>query len=194
MTVTSLVHTAMPLVRYFTGDLVRVFAQPCSCGRAGRTAQVLGRYDDVIHLGNASISHYDLLDAAYDFADAVGSRVFFVVVLKNSLRLLVEVADPSSASRGAPEDVLRKRVTLPVQVEYLAYNDVMDRTALFRGPKIYKPSQISDWRGEGRKTITIMEALLEWPRWPWSTLMHLLRRQVKNAFRRRRFQKEDRQP
>jgi hypothetical protein len=27
------------------------------------------------------------------------------------------------------------------------------QSALFRTPKIYKPSQISDWRGEGRKPL-----------------------------------------
>jgi phenylacetate-CoA ligase len=193
VTVTGLVHTAMPLVRYFTGDLVLPSSESCSCGRSGMTAEVLGRYDDVIQQGSASISHYELLDAAYDFADAVGSRVFFIVVLKVGLRLLVEVADPDAARRGAPEGVLRQRVLLPLQVEYLRYNEVMDRTALFRGPKIYKPSQISDWRGEGRKTITIMEALLEWPRFDASTITHIIRRQVKNAFRRRRFRKEQQQ-
>jgi acyl-CoA synthetase (AMP-forming)/AMP-acid ligase II len=194
MTITSLVHTAMPLVRYFTGDLVRVFAEPCPCGRAGRVAQVLGRYDDVIRQGSASISHYELLDAAYEFADAIDSRVFFIVILRVGLRLLVEVKDPASARAAAPEEGLRRRVGLPIEVEYLGENEVMDRSALFRGPKIYKPSQISDWRGEGRKTITIMEALLEWPRFDGSTLLHLIRRQIKNAFRRRRFRKEDKQP
>jgi len=191
VTVTSLAHTVTPLVRYFTGDLARMSSAPCPCGRRGKTAEVLGRYDDVIQQGGFSVSHYELLDAAYDLADAVGSRVFFLVVLKTGLRLLVEVADPGSGRRAGPEDVLRRRVPLPIEVEYLGYNEVMDRTALFRGPKIYKPSQISDWRGEGRKTITIMEALLEWPSYDASTVMHILRRQVRNAFRRRRFRKED---
>jgi phenylacetate-CoA ligase len=192
MTVTSLVHTVMPLVRYFTGDLVRVFDEPCACGRAGRRAQVLGRYDDVIRQGQASISHYDLLDAAYEFAAALGSRVFFIVVLRTGLRLLVEVAEPSAVKGHAAEAALRCRVGLPIEVEYLHENDVMDRSALFRGPKIYKPGQISDWRGEGRKTITIMEALLEWPRFDGKTLWHLVKRQVRNALRRRRFLREDR--
>ena len=77
-------------------------------------------------------------------------------------------------------------------VEYLGHNEVLDRSAMYRGPKIYKPSVISDWRGEGRKTITIMEALLEWPRFDLSTLGHLVRRQVRNALRRRRLLREDR--
>lgn len=191
VTVTSLVHTAMPLVRYFTGDLVRVYADSCDCGRPGRTAEVLGRYDDVIRQGSAQITHYDLLDAAYELADTLKTRTFFIVVLRVGLRLLIEVADPVAARGHLAEAALRRRVPLPIEVEYLYENDVMDRSALFRGPKIYKPSQISDWRGEGRKTITIMEALLEWPRFDRSTLWHLIKRQVRNAFRRRRFLKED---
>lgn len=190
VTVTSLVHTVMPLVRYFTGDLVRIYPGSCTCGRPGRTAQVLGRHDDLIWQGGASITHYELLDAAYEFAEALGTRTFFIVVLHAGLRLLIEVADPT-ATRGHPaEALLRQRVPLPIEVEYLRENEVMDRSALFRGPKIYKPSQISDWRSGGRKTITIMEALLEWPRFDARTLWHIVRRQMRNARRRRRFTRE----
>jgi phenylacetate-CoA ligase len=32
LTVTSMVHEVMPLVRYFTGDLVRMVPEPCPCG------------------------------------------------------------------------------------------------------------------------------------------------------------------
>jgi hypothetical protein len=74
----------------------------------------------------------------------------------------------------------------------VARNDVLDRSALYRGPKIYKPSVISDWRGSGRKTVTIMEALLEWPKYDRNTLWHLARRQIRSARRRSRLTKEDR--
>jgi phenylacetate-CoA ligase len=191
VTVTSLVHTVMPLVRYFTGDLVRVGADSCDCGHPGRTAQVFGRYDDVIRQGPASITHYELLDAAYEFAEALKTRTFFVVVLRTGLRLLIEVGDPAAKQGHPAEAALRRRVSLPIEVEYLRENDVMDRSALFRGPRIYKPSQISDWRGEGRKAITIMEALLEWPRFDRQTIWHLVKRQARNALRRRRFMKEN---
>jgi phenylacetate-CoA ligase len=192
LTVTSLVHTVLPLVRFFTGDLVRVSEEPCICGRPGRTVVCLGRYTDTITLGDASITPYELLDAAYDFADKLDTRVLFIVVLRHALRLLIEVADPTRARGSAAEQELRRRVRLPLQVEYLSENDVLDRSALFRGPKIYKPSQISDWRGEGRKCITVLEALLEWPRFDGRTLFHLLRRQVRSGLRRRRFAREDR--
>jgi phenylacetate-CoA ligase len=191
MTITSLVHEVMPLVRYFTGDVVRVAPEPCACGRPGPAAEVLGRIDDIIEIGGGRATPYAALDAAYEFADRLGTRIFFLLIRRRTLHLLIEVADPERARDASAERRLAERVGLPIRVEYLGHNEVLDRSALYRGPKIYKPSVISDWRGAGRKPITIMEALLEWPQYDWRTLLHLARRQVKNARRRRRLLKDD---
>lgn len=190
LTTTSLVHEVFPLVRYFTGDLVRVATEPCACGQPGRTVECLGRFDEVIELEGVSVTPHELLDAAYDFAAQLDTRVFFIIVQPRRLRLLIEVANPAATRGGSAEHRLRERVRVPLEVEYLRENDVMDRSALFRGPKIYKPGQISDWRRPGRKTITVMEALLEWPRFDVRTVFHILRRQLRNGLRRRRFLRE----
>lgn len=190
LTVTSLVHEVMPLVRYVTGDLIRLDPEPCPCGQGGPVAQVFGRFEDLIEIDGARASAGEILDAAYDFADRLATRVFFILVLRRGLHLLIEVDGPHRTRDAEAERHLAERVGLPVTVEYLGYNEVMDRSALFRGPKIYKPSQISDWRGAGRKTITIMEALLEWPRFDLGTLMQIGRRQLRNARRRRRLMRE----
>jgi phenylacetate-CoA ligase len=192
LTVTSVVHEVMPLVRYVTGDLVRVSAQPCRCGEPDPIIEVLGRADGVIEIDGARATEYDVLDGAYEFAERCGTRVFFMLVRRRGLHLLIEVANPEGARDPAAERRLAERIGLPVTVEYLRHNEVMDRTALFRTPKIYKPTQISDWRGDGRKTITIMEALLEWPRFDLRTLMYIALRQLRNARRRRRLIREDR--
>jgi phenylacetate-CoA ligase len=193
LTITSLVHEAMPLVRYFTGDLVRLSRDACTCGEGGPVAEVLGRATDVIEIGGRRATGYEVLDAAYDFADRLGTRIFFILIRPRALHFLVEVANPTLAKNAAAERELGERIGLPVIVEYLGHNEVLDRSAMYRGPKIYKPSVISDWRGEGRKTITIMEALLEWPRFDLGTLGHLIRRQIRNGMRRRRLLREDRQ-
>jgi phenylacetate-CoA ligase len=193
LTVTSMVHEVMPLVRYVTGDLVRVSAELCRCGDTAPVIEVHGRADDVLEIGGARATEYDVLDGAYDFADRLGTRVFFILIRPRGLHMLIEVASPQTARDAAAERRLAERIGLPVTVEYLRHNEVMDRTALFRTPKIYKPSQISDWRGAGRKPITIMEALLEWPRFDRRTLTHIVLRQIRNARRRRRLIREDRQ-
>lgn len=192
LTVTSLVHEVMPLVRYVTGDLVRLDPAGCDCGHGGPVAEVLGRAGETYTYGAASTTPYEVLDAAYEFADRLGTRLFFVLVRKRTLHLLVEVADPTRARDADAEHRLRQRLGVPLAIDYLGANEVLDRSALYRGPKIYKPSVISDWRGEGRKTITVMEALLEWPKYDFRTLLHLGRRQFRNARRRARLTKEDR--
>jgi phenylacetate-coenzyme A ligase PaaK-like adenylate-forming protein len=192
MTVTSLVHEVMPLVRYFTGDVVRLDAEPCGCGSAGPAAEVLGRFDDIIEIGGRRATHYEVLDAAYELADRLGTRIFFILIRPRTLHVLIEVSHPQRARDAAAERQLSERIGLPVVVEYLGHNEVLDRSALYRGPKIYKPGVMSDWRGAGRKTITIMEAILEWPKYDWRTVLHLARRQIKNARRRARIVKEDR--
>jgi len=191
LTITSLVHEAMPLVRYVTGDYVRLTGESCECGESGPVAQVFGRHDERIEMGGRQTTAYAVLDAAYDFVDRFGSRAFFVIVRQQGLHLLLEVPDPERASDRDAERHLAERIGVPVTIEYLRHNEVLDRTAMFRGPKIYKPSQIADWRGAVRKPITIMEALLEWPRFDAKTLWHLVLRQIRNARRRRRLAKEE---
>lgn len=191
LVVTSLVHEVMPLVRYVTGDLVRIDPAGCPCGHTGPVAEVFGRAGETYAYGSESTTPYELLDAAYDFADRLGTRIFFILVRKRTLHLLVELADPTAPRDPSAEQALRARVRVPLVIDYLGPNEVLDRSALYRGPKIYKPSVISDWRSEGRKTITVMEALLEWPKYDLRTLMHLGRRQFRNARRRSRLLKEE---
>jgi phenylacetate-CoA ligase len=192
LAVTSLVHEVMPLVRYVTGDLVRLDPAGCACGHGGPVAEVFGRAGEALIYGERRTTPYEVLDAAYEFADRHGTRIFFLLVRRRTLHLLVEVADPAAPRDPDAERQLRDRIGVPIAVEYLGRNEVLDRSALYRGPKIYKPSVLSDWRGEGRKPITIMEALLEWPKYDLRTLLHLGRRQFRNARRRSRLLKEDR--
>lgn len=192
ITITSLVHEVMPLVRYVTGDLGRIDPRGCDCGHRGPVAEVFGRAGDEFTYDGRATTPYEVLDAAYEFADRLGTRIFFILARPRTLHLLVELRDAATPRDAAAERALRDRLGVPVVIDYLGHNEVLDRSALYRGPKIYKPSVLSDWRGEGRKTITIMEALLEWPSYDLRTLLHLGRRQFRNARRRSRLVKEDR--
>jgi phenylacetate-coenzyme A ligase PaaK-like adenylate-forming protein len=191
MTVTSLVHQVMPLVRYFTGDLVRVHEDACPCGRRGRTAQVLGRVEESIRYGEKDALAHDVLEAAYDFAERLDTRIFFVLLLRRNLHILVESPNAAGAANPAAERELAERIGVPVTVEYLPVGEVLDRTALLRTPRIYKPSLIADWREAKRRPVTVMEAILEWPAFDGKTLFHLGRRGVRTARRRRRLWRQD---
>lgn len=184
--VTSLVHTVMPLVRYATGDLAEIETDPCVCGQPGFPIRVLGRIEEKIEIGGREAMHSDVLDAAHAFARELDTRIFFAVVRRHDVQLMVEVADPDRPIPTKAYLDLRKRIGLPVNLELVGHNESLDRTALFRTPKVYKPSLISDWRGAGRRATTVMEALLEWPSYDAKSLFHLARRQVRTGLRRRR--------
>lgn len=184
--VTSLVHTVMPLVRYVTGDFVEIEDNPCSCGRPGFPIRVLGRLEEKIDIGGRTAMHYDVLDAAHEFADALDTRIFFVVVTTRDVQIMVEVEDPTIQLPTKAYLDLRRRIGLPIDVELVGQNELLDRRALLRTPKIHKPSLISDWRGGGRRVATVMEAPLEWPSYDARTLLTLARRQMRAVRRRRR--------
>lgn len=48
---TDLWNTTMPMVRYVSGDAIAPYADSCPCGRAGLTAKILGRQDNVLPAG-----------------------------------------------------------------------------------------------------------------------------------------------
>jgi phenylacetate-CoA ligase len=191
LTITSLAHDVMPLVRYVTGDLIEVYPAPCTCGRTSPTIRVLGRAADTISMAGRTITPSALVDACYEFINAVGARVFFVVVLKRGIELLVEIPTPRPATTALEEVRLAETLGVPVTVQWLPDGEVLDRSALFRTPKIYKPGQVSDWRGDARKTITVMEALLECPKFGLGTLGGIVTREIKNARRRKKLAATD---
>ena len=45
---THLDRQACPLLRYRTGDVLRVFTAPCACGRTGFRMDIIGRSDDML--------------------------------------------------------------------------------------------------------------------------------------------------
>ncbi len=97
---------------------------------------------------------------------------------------------PGSAGEALASGI-SELLGVPVTVQWLNDGDVLDRSALFRTPKIYKPGQVSDWRGDARKTITVMEALLEWPKFGLGTLGGIVTREIKNARRHKKLAATD---
>ncbi len=110
---TTLHRTAMPLIRYRTGDLSRFLPGPCGCGTIlRRLDRVRGRVDSFVALGRGgSISIGALDEALYDIP---GLLDFTAVLMQNQPRLLeIAVYAPGIDSvqiEAAARDALR---TLP---------------------------------------------------------------------------------
>ena len=182
LVVTTIGIEGSPLVRLDTGDVVRMLG-PCACGDRRPAIVVLGRQTDAARMSGTLVHQFDLVDAAAAAADALDSSVFFVVVLPDRVLVRVETrgpgwADPLAAFSGRLPGV-------PVEVETVEPCQLLDVELLARSPHVYKPVVVSDWRGSGRRLLTVGEGMIEWPRptraegWRWVT------RTVRTALRRR---------
>ena len=187
LAITHLGPKAMPLVRYLTRDMIRIV--PCGCGRAEPAVELLGRQDEIADYGAKRLYTNEILDCGYRLADAHGSRVFFAILRERDIVFRVEIDGPSRALDPSALAVANEQLGVPVHAEPARRGDLLDPTALVRTPKVYKPTQIADWRKAGRKPASVMEALLEWPRMDAATGLSVLGRVIRTGRRRRALSK-----
>lgn len=190
-TLTHLGPKAMPLVRYLTRDMIRVI--PCACGRPEPAIQLLGRQDEIAEYGGKRLYTSEILDCGYQIAEAHGSRVFFAVLRETDVVYRVEIEGESRTIDPAAVQRASDTLGVPVAAEAARRGDLLDSTALVRTPKVYKPTQIADWRKPGRKPASVMEALLEWPKMDLSTALMVFGRIVRTGWRRRQLRKRGRE-
>ena len=182
LVVTTIGIEGSPLVRLDTEDVVRV-RTPCACGDPRPGVVVLGRAGDTVEIAGRRLYPTEIVDAAATAADTLDSSVFFIVVLPD--RILVRIE-----SRGAGDDpsgALRARLGgVAVEIETVAPGLLLDVETLSRSPHVYKPVVLSDWRRPGRRILTVLEGMMEWPRPSWPDARRWIGRAVQTARRRRR--------
>ena len=181
---THLGPKAMPLVRYLTRDMVRVV--PCSCGRLEPAVELLGREDEIVEYGGKRLYTTEILDCGYQLAEAHGSQIFFAIVRDCGIVFRVEIDGARGPLDPRAVHAAGETLGVPVAAEAAARGDLLDPTALLRTPKVYKPTQLADWRNAGRKPASVMEALLEWPKMDATTGLKVLGRVLRTRSSRRR--------
>ena len=183
LVVTTLGVEGSPLVRFDTGDVVEV-RRGCPCGDPRPGLVVLGRAGDALDIGTRRLYPYEVIDAAAAAADAVDSSVYFVVILPD--RLLVRIEARGSDDAAAAAAFAAGLGDVPVEIELVAPCMLLDVETLSRSPHVYKPVVLSDWRRGGRRILTVVEGMMEWPRPTWAEGRRWVGRMMRTAARRRR--------
>ena len=187
LVVTTIGVQGSPLVRFDTGDVVRV-TSACACGDSRPGLVVLGRTADAVEIAGRRLYPWDLIDAAAAAADALDSSVFFIVVL--AARALVRIETRATGTEAAAAALRARLPGVPAEVEPVEPGMLLDVEMLSRSPRVYKPVVLADWRRPGRRILTVGEGMIEWPRPTWAEGRRWLRRTVRTAARRRRLARD----
>ncbi|MBW7876789.1 MAG: phenylacetate--CoA ligase family protein [Candidatus Cloacimonetes bacterium] len=115
---TNFYNNAYPLIRYRTGDLVKV-GPPCDCGLAGRVVEDIdGRKEEGIRLSNGTI--LSRLDHIFkDMTRVLEAQIIQRSDLSIQLRI-VKANDYTSEDEYKLLSEVKMRIHLPVHIKYVA--------------------------------------------------------------------------
>lgn len=96
LVLTTITREAFPLIRYRTGDITRLDAKPCTCGRTlARMARVVARTDDMVSIRGV---HFYPSQIEALLAPLEGARPRFLLVLQreggqDNLEIRIEISE-----------------------------------------------------------------------------------------------------
>lgn len=96
LVVTCLGKEALPIIRYRTGDMTRIFYEPCKCGRTtARIENLSGRADDMLVIRGVNVFPTQIEEVLLKI-DEIGPHYEILVERKNRLDVMtitVELID-----------------------------------------------------------------------------------------------------
>jgi phenylacetate-CoA ligase len=110
LVITTLTRQAMPLLRYRTRDIARLYREPCACGRStARMSRVTGRTDDMLIIRGVNVFPSQIEEA-------------LLRVEGTTPHYLIEVDRPGTLDE----------VTVKVEIRAELFSDRMDRMQALR--------------------------------------------------------------
>jgi phenylacetate-CoA ligase len=140
----------MPLIRYRTGDLVKIKNFKCPCGRTHPLIDIIGRKDETLCIDGIKLFPYQFDQALQKFAPEV---INYQIVYENvggmdRLRFICE-ADPS-----VDRDKLKQKIFTALRHVSIDFLEILEKSSIKKEVKIVEPFTISlTARGKTKKFI-----------------------------------------
>lgn len=113
LVVSCITKEALPLIRYRTGDITRLFYEPCKCGRTTvRMENISGRSDDMLIVRGVNVFPTQIEEVLLQ-VEEIGPHYEILVDRKNHLdtmEIKVELADESLLDSYAKLGELEKKI------------------------------------------------------------------------------------
>lgn len=146
LVVTTLDQPGRPLLRYMTGDLIKVIDEPCPCGVTLPVARTLGREKDLIAFPGGSVRQ-DEFEAALWPEDSRGPMALNYMLTLNGDRIVVLVTtDQPVRKTWIAETEERLASVFPAHMLTVADIDVLPPLASLSGDLGWKLSRVVDLR------------------------------------------------
>lgn len=113
---THLDRQACPLLRYRSGDILRVYTAPCACGRTGFRMDIIGRSDDMLIVRGLNLFPAAIQSVVAEFMPKVTGKMQIVLrapgpKVEPPLHVRVECNDGMDpAGHAAIRDTIEKRI------------------------------------------------------------------------------------
>lgn len=126
LVLTTLTKEGIPLIRYRTRDITRLFPEPCPCGRTSlRMGKVTGRSDDMLIIRGVNVFPSQIESVLLEIPDVAPHYVLYVDRVQNldTLEVQVEVSESVFSDEVKALERIEKRIrselgsTLGIDVE-----------------------------------------------------------------------------
>jgi phenylacetate-coenzyme A ligase PaaK-like adenylate-forming protein len=104
---TVLTNKVQPFIRYELGDQIRFYAEPCPCGSAFRSFEVVGRQATLLHIGDVVLS-----PLIFDLEQENAQRVQLVQIDEREFDLRIELL------QGASRDLVFNQVISSIETTF----------------------------------------------------------------------------
>lgn len=113
LVISCITKEALPLIRYRTGDITRLFYEPCKCGRTTvRMENLSGRSDDMLIIRGVNVFPSQIEEVLLKVAE-IGAHYEIIVDRKDyldTMEIKVELADESLLDSYARLGELEKKI------------------------------------------------------------------------------------
>jgi phenylacetate-CoA ligase len=146
LVISSISREAMPVLRYRTRDIARVFSDPCPCGRSTlRMSRVIGRSDDMLIIRGVNVFPSQIEEALLAIE---GAAPHYQIVLErpktmDEVRVRVEIV---------PE-IFSDKMTEMAQIQRRIAHAVYQVTGLNMEIELLPPLTLERFEGKARRVV-----------------------------------------
>ncbi|NLO09658.1 MAG: phenylacetate--CoA ligase [Clostridiales bacterium] len=148
LVVSCITKEALPLIRYRTGDITRLFYEPCKCGRTTvRMENISGRSDDMLVIRGVNVFPSQIEEVLLNIEE-IGAHYEILVERKNyldSMTISVELADESLLDSYAKLGELEKKIKFNLRT-------VLGLDAMI---KLVAPRSLKRFEGKARRVTDL---------------------------------------